>query len=212
MPCRQCQGIEHEFGEREARAQLRRYRRRGPPGTTLELIEVLVGMGVEGSTVLDIGGGVGAVQHGLLAAGASRARSVDASRAYHEIALQEAARRGLTARIESSHGDFVALAESIPPAEVVTLDRVICCYHDMRALVTASAARTRRLYGMVYPRDVWWLRPAVGLGNLILRLQRSSFRIFLHPTRQVEALLAAQGLRPAFRRFHGMWQVAVFRA
>lgn len=208
----QCQGIEVEFGEREARAQLRRYRRRGASGTTRQLIEALVGMGVEGGTVLDIGGGVGAIQHSLLAAGASRARSVDASQAYSEIAGEEAARRGLTARIESSHGDFVALAESIPPADIVTLDRVICCYHDMRALVAASAARARRLYGVVYPRDVWWLRPVFALGNLVLRLRRSSFRIFLHSTTEVEALIAAEGLRPAIQRFHGMWQVAVFRA
>lgn len=208
----QCQGIEVEFGEREARAQLRRYRRRGASGTTRQLIEALVGMGVEGGTVLDIGGGVGAIQHSLLAAGASRARSVDASQAYSEIAGEEAARRGLAARIESSHGDFVALAESIPPADIVTLDRVICCYHDVQALVAASAARARRLYGVVYPRDVWWLRPVFALGNLVLRLRRSSFRIFLHSTTEVEALIAAEGLRPAIQRFHGMWQVAVFRA
>ena len=208
----QCQGIEAEFGEREARAQLRRYRRRGASGTTRQLIEVLVGMGVEGGTVLDIGGGVGAIQHSLLAAGASRARSVDASHAYSEIAGEEAARRGLAARIESSHGDFVALAESIPPADIVTLDRVICCYHDVRALVAASAGRARRLYGVVYPRDAWWLRPVFALGNLALRLRRSSFRIFLHSTTEVEALIAAEGLQPAFLRFHGIWQVAVFRA
>ena len=212
MPCSQCQGIEVEFGEREARAQLRRYRRSGASGTTRQLIEALVGMGVEGGTVLDIGGGVGAIQHNLLAAGASRARSVDASQAYSEIAGEEAARRGLTARIESSHGDFVALAESIPPADIVTLDRVICCYHDVRALVAASAGRARRLYGVVYPRDVWWLRPVFALGNLALRLRRSSFRIFLHSTTEVEALIAAEGLRPAFQRFDGIWQVAVFRA
>ncbi|HLE23049.1 MAG TPA: methyltransferase domain-containing protein [Anaerolineales bacterium] len=212
MPCSQCQGIEHEFGEREARAQLRRYRRRGPSGTTRELIEVLVRLGVEGCSVLDIGGGVGAVQHGLLAAGAGGARSVDASRAYSEIAREESERRGLTARIESTHGDFVSLAESITPADVVTLDRVLCCYHDVRTLVSASAARARRLYGLVYPRDVWWLRPAFALGNLILRLRRSSFRIFLHPTAVVERLIAAEGLRPTYLRSHGMWQVAVFRA
>lgn len=212
MPCSQCQGIEHEFGEREARAQLRRYRRRGPSGTTRELIEVLVKLGVEGCSLLDIGGGVGAVQHGLLAAGAGGARSVDASRAYSEIAREESERRGLTDCIESTHGDFVALAESIAPADVVTLDRVLCCYHDVRTLVSASAARARRLYGLVYPRDVWWLRPAFALGNLILRLRRSSFRIFLHPTADVERLIAAEGLRPTYLRSHGMWQVAVFRA
>jgi magnesium-protoporphyrin O-methyltransferase len=212
MPCSQCQGIEREFGAREARAQLRRYRKRGAAGTTRQLIEVLVRMGVEGGTVLDIGGGVGAIQHGLLAAGASRARSVDASSAYDEIARAEAERRGLAKCIDWSIGDFVDLAEAVPPADIVTLDRVICCYHDMRSLVAASAKRARRLYGLVYPRDAWWLRPVFAMGNLFLRLRRSPFRIFLHRTTEVEAVIAAQGLRLAFHRFHGVWQVAVFTA
>ena len=212
MPCSQCQGIESEFGEREARAQLRRYRRRGPPATTRELIEVLVRLGVDGGTLLDIGGGVGAIQHGLTAAGLRRARSVDASTAYAAVAREEAERRGLSDRIESTHGDFVDLAESIPPADVVTLDRVICCYHDMRALVAASAQHAARHYGLVYPRDAWWLRPLFLMGNLFLRLRRSSFRLFLHPTQEVEAVIAAKGLRRVFHRSHGMWQVAVFSA
>ena len=55
------------------------------------------------------------------------------------------------------------------------------------------------------------LRPLFALGNLVFRLRRSSFRIFLHPTTEVEALIAAAGLRPAFHRLHGMWQVSVFR-
>ena len=116
----------------------------------------------------------------------------------------------MTARIEASHGDFVALAEAIEGADIVTLDRVICCYDDMRTLVAASADGARRFYGLVYPRDTWWLRPLFALGNLVFRLRRSSFRIFLHPTAEVEALISAAGLRPAFHRRHGMWQVSVF--
>jgi magnesium-protoporphyrin O-methyltransferase len=212
MPCSQCLGIEKEFGEREARAQQRRYRERGAAATTRELISVLVGMGVAGKTVLDIGGGVGAIQHGLLAAGASRARSIDASSAYVRISAEEARRLGLADRIETTHGDFVTLAESIPPADIVTLDRVLCCYHDVRALVAASAGRAEARYGLVYPRDAWWLRPAFALGNLWLRLRQSPFRIFMHPTQEVEDVIRAQGLRRAFHRCHGIWQVAVFSA
>jgi magnesium-protoporphyrin O-methyltransferase len=210
MPCSQCQGIEDEFSLREARGQLRRYRRSGPSKTTRELTEVLIRMGVEGSSVLDIGGGVGAIQHALLEAGARHAHSVDASAAYAKIAREEADRRGLAAKIEVLHDDFVEMANSIPSADIVTLDKVICCYHDMHALVAASAARANRLYGLIYPRDAWWLRPIFAAGNVILRLRRSSFRIFLHAAAEVEATVTAQGLRAAFHRNRGIWQVAVF--
>lgn len=210
MPCDQCRGIEREFDARTARRGLRRYRRKGADATTRLLIEALLRGGVEGQTLLDIGGGVGALQHALLLAGVRRAQSVDASAAYLEAAGEEADRLGLADRIEALHGDFVRLADTIPEADIVTLDRVICCYDDMRRLVAESARRARRQYGLVYPRDSWWLRPAFWLGNLLFRLQRSSFRVFLHPSTAVEGMIADHGLRKTFHRNRGIWQVAVF--
>lgn len=208
----QCLGIEREFDRRTAESDLRRYRRGGPGRTTRILIERLLAEGVRGQTLLDIGGGVGAIQHALLEAGAAAVTSVDASSAYLEAARGEAARRGLADRIVALHGDFVALAPHVQAADIVTLDRVICCYHDMRALVDASAGRARRLYGIVYPRPAWWLRPAFAAGNLWLRLRRSPFRVFLHNEAEIEAGVRRHGLAPAMKRNVGVWRVSVFAA
>src|SRR3990172_2707418 len=146
MPCDQCFGIEQEFDGRTARREQAGYRRKGAPKTTRLLIDGLLQAGVEGRTVLDIGGGVGALQHALLDAGASRAQSVDASSAYLEVARQEAGRLGLADRILAVQGDFVQLADSIGEADIVTLDRVICCYDNMRGLVNESARRALPQY------------------------------------------------------------------
>ncbi len=189
---------------------MRRYRRAGLNPTTRLLSRALIERKVEGATVLDIGGGVGSLQHALLEAGARHVRSVDASSAYLEAAREESARRGWGDRIDSRHGDFVALADSIEPADVVTLDRVICCYPDMRRLVAESAARARRLYGVIYPRDAFWLRPGFWLLNLFLWFRRSSFRVFLHSRDEVEEVIRRSGLAPVFHRHRGMWQVVVF--
>ncbi len=175
------------------------YRRRGPSKTTRMLVDALSRMGLEGSTLLDIGGGVGAIEHSLLAAGVSTATDVDASAAYLSAARAEAERRGLSDRVRYEHGNFVALAGELPPADVVTLDRVICCYDDMQKLVSLSSALAGRYYGVVYPRDTWWTRLGVRIGNFLLRLQRSNFRSYVHPTSAVEALIHANGLT---RRFH----------
>ena len=43
------------------------------------------------------------------------------------------------------------VAARVPSADVVVLDKVICCYPDMPALVQASAAKARRLYAIVVP-------------------------------------------------------------
>ena len=210
MTCCQCEGMREVFGERVARKDLKRYRKKGPSRTTRILLDALTQEGVAGATLLDIGGGVGAVSNELLDAGAARATVVDASPAYLEVARSEAERRGNRDRITYRHGDFVEVAAEIPPVDVVTLDRVICCYHDMEALVSASAGKAGRLYGVVYPRDTWWDRLGVSLLNLTCRIRRNPFRVFIHPPAAVERMIEAQGLTKGFCRTTPVWQVIVY--
>src|SRR5579859_2167789 len=165
MACEQCQGIERFFNQRVAERQLKQYRRRGPDTTTRLLIAALRREGVDGLTLLDIGGGIGAVQFELFKAGVTSATDVDASSGYLAAARAEAEREQVAGRVEYRHGDFVDMAADVARAGVVTLDRVICCYHDMRALVGTSAAKANKLYGVVYPRDVWWTRATLAVGN-----------------------------------------------
>lgn len=211
MPCcSQCRGIEEEFGERLARRELRRYRQRGPRKTTRMLLDALRLAGVNDATVLDVGGGIGTIHHELLDAGAQSAVHVDAASSYVEVAREEAMRRGHADRVEFRYGDFVAVSPSVPTADVVTLDRVICCYHDMHALVTASASHARRLYGLVYPRDHLLVRLGGPLINVLMRLRKSQFRAFVHPTAEVDAAVRAAGLTPRWRGTTLIWQVVVY--
>lgn len=210
MTCRQCQGIEGIFNQRQAERQLKGYRKRGPAKTTRMLISALEAEGVGGLTLLDIGGGIGAIQLGLLKAGVTSATDVDASTGYIATARTAAEGEGLAERIVYRHGDFTALAPDVAPAGIVTLDRVICCYHDMRGLVSQSAAKAAKLYGVVYPRDTWWTRAFITVGNFFLRLRRDSFRAFVHPTAAVDALVRGSGLTPTFYRTAGPWQIVVY--
>ncbi|HEX6123180.1 MAG TPA: methyltransferase domain-containing protein [Ktedonobacterales bacterium] len=210
MTCSQCQGIEDFFSQRQAERQLRRYRKHGPAKTTRLLLAALEAEGVDGLTLLDIGGGIGAIPLALLRAGVTSATDVDASTGYLAVAKAEAERDGLTERIAYRFGNFVDLAAEVPSAGVVTLDRVICCYHDPQRLVGLSSAKAARLYGVVYPRDAWWTRTLVWLPNLAMRLRRSPFRVFVHPSATVDALARGSGLVPRFRRSAGFWQVVVY--
>ena len=205
-----CQGIEGQFNLRVATAELESYRRQGPRKTTRLLLDALQACGIEGLTVLDIGGGVGVIQHELLRAGVSRAENVEASTAYIAAAREEAARQGHADRLAARHGDFVALSPEISPADIVTLDRVICCYRDMPALVGRSAALARSLYGVVYPRDTWWVRAGIAAENLVYRLRRTPFRVFVHTATAIEAIVRSHGFerRAAFQATS--WQVVVY--
>ncbi len=210
MPCSQCQGIERMFNSNRAVRELKKYRRSGPARTTRMLIGALKAEGVAGLTLLDIGGGVGALQHELLEAGVRNATGVDASTAYLDVARQEVERRGHADRVRHRHGDFVALAPQIEAAGVVTLDRVICCYPDVQALVGLSAARARRLYGVVYPRRTWWTRLGFRLINVVCRITGDPFRVFVHDPAAVEALVRDAGLARRFYQKTMLWLVEVY--
>jgi magnesium-protoporphyrin O-methyltransferase len=135
---------------------------------------------------------------------------VEATTAYIHVAKTEAQRRGYAERVSHHYGNFVDLAADIAPADIVTLDRVICCYHDMEKLVSLSAKRACKLYGVVYPRDTWWVKAGLAIGNFIARLQRSPYRAFAHPTQAVEALVSSLGLKRRSYRRTLVWQVVVY--
>jgi magnesium-protoporphyrin O-methyltransferase len=207
--CPHCQSADQFFNQSMAESDLRDYRRQGATGTTKRLLDELKVVGVAGMTLLDIGGGIGVIQHELKAAGVTRITGVDASRAYLAMARQEAEKRGY-ATAQYLHGDFVALADQIEPADIVTLDRVVCCYPHMEALMNAAAARAKRFLGLVYPRDVWWTKLGVMALNCFPKLRGNAFLSYIHPTDAVEDVVAANELRKIVHHNGPIWQVVVF--
>jgi 2-polyprenyl-3-methyl-5-hydroxy-6-metoxy-1,4-benzoquinol methylase len=200
------------YDAKVASADLRKYRSNGPRPWTRALIEALKVEGVAGATLLDIGGGIGAIQHELLEAGAAKATSVEASSAYLSAARAETHRLGHTGRVTYQYGDFVALAESIPPADVVTLERVLNVYPNWEQLAVLSAERARRLYGVVIPRDTTFVRLVISVINLALRLRRQRVRAAVVPIDALERILLDQGLHQSFSGNVGRaWRVLLYR-
>jgi magnesium-protoporphyrin O-methyltransferase len=198
------------FDRRTAESDIERYRRHGPDETTRLLLDMIRERGVQAATVLDIGGGVGVIDHELLKAGAGHATIIDASAPSLEAARNEARRRGHLDRVEFMDGDFVSRAAAIDPADIVTLDRVVCCYPDVASLVRLSAERARRLYGLVLPRDRRFVRWGIRLMNVWFRVRGLAYRAFAHPNAVVDALAAEEGLHPAVERRTFFWRVVLY--
>jgi SAM-dependent methyltransferase len=212
-PRRYCcdQDFERLFDEREAEHDLTEWREHGPRGATQDLIDALRADGVEGASLLDIGGGVGMVHLELLAAGAARAVDVDASAAFLAAARSEAERRGLTDQVEHRFGDVVELAADLPPADVVTLDRVICCYPNLEAILRAAMAPGPRLIGLVHPHDTWWMRSSMGFFNAVGRLLRRHHSFFVYRTAEIDRLMREGGFIVGSIGGGRVWRVAVYR-
>jgi len=178
---------------------------------TLELIDVVRDQGVAGAALLDVGAGVGAVHISLLEAGAATAVDVDASREYLATARAEAERRGLAGRVEYRYGDVVEMAAELPPADIVTLDSVICCYPYLPALLGAAVSRSPRVIGLSYPRDVWWMRAYMRLWNLTHAVRRCRARYFIHRHVEVNRLMAEAGFANVHEGGTRPWRVVVYQ-
>jgi SAM-dependent methyltransferase len=198
------------FDRQTAEDDRARYLRQGPDRTTRLLLDMIRSVGLRDATVLDIGGGIGVIAHELIHDGAEHAILVDASPPALDGARAEARRRGHIDRMEFVEGDFVGLASEIDRAQIVTLDRVVCCYADVASLVRMSATRARVLYGLVLPRDRVILRVSARLLNAWYRIRGLKYRAHAHPNRVVDALVADAGLRPRMEDRTFAWRVVLY--
>lgn len=210
MTCPHCAAADRLFDDRVARKDLRRYRTKGPIKSTRRLLDLIGHEGVKGKSLLDVGGGIGALQHELVARGVARTTDVDASKAYLETARGEARRLGYLARADYLHGDLVDLASGLDVADLVTLDRVVCCYPDASLLLQRATALATDRIGLVWPKDTWWTRAVAGAMNLGFRIMHNPFRMRVHPDRLVRSALERSGFRESGRTSAGFWQVAVW--
>jgi len=211
MPCNCCEITDKAFSEAEARSELKKYRRKGPARQSTLILEAIRSLGLKNSDLLDIGGGIGVIHHELLDDVARAATHVDASSAYLTQAKAEAARRGHSQRVQFVHADFTDVAPELPKADIVTLDRVVCCYPDFRRLLGAAAEHSQRALAFTYPRETWYLRIGFKLGNLLQRVRKDPFRIFLHPVSEMDSLLKREGFERLARRRLFVWEMALYQ-
>ena len=211
MPCECCKITNDQFGKDTAEADLKDYRRKGPADHTRLILAAVRSLGLKDASLLDVGGGIGAIYHELLSDSVSHATHVDASSAYLAAAQTETERRGNAGRVEFVHADFTDVAETLAPADVVTLDRVVCCYPDFQRLLKAAAHQSRRALVMAYPRDNRVSRAVVAVMDWFLKVSRNPFRVFVHPVAAMDSLLNAEGLHRVSLRRLFVWEVALYQ-
>ena len=206
MSCCSARGCDEFFNERVARRDADRYRRAGIDDSARRVVEFLRGHGIEGSSVLEVGGGVGAIQLELLRAGAARAENVELSAAYEPYAAELLQAAGLQERVERRLLDFAEQGDEVQPADVVVLHKVVCCYPDYEALVGAAAVHAKRQLALTFPRESWWLKLGLGVVNLIERVRRKTFRVYVHSPEAMIAVARSHGLEPTVRHRGRLWE------
>lgn len=203
-------GQEELFGDKSVRRVARRYRERGADPMARSLARRAATRGVEGATVLEIGGGVGQVLLELLKAGAARGEVVELLPAYEREARALAEEAGVGERATFRTADLVADPYARDEADLVVLNKVVCCTPDGVELARVAAGLARRTLVLSHPRETWWTRAAFGTINLWLRLTRKRFRVFVHPEQALERAIEGAGLARASTKDGPLFRVAAF--
>jgi 16S rRNA G966 N2-methylase RsmD len=206
--CCNPRGCDQFFNPRFARRTAERYRRRGLDKTARQMVAFLEREGLDGATVLEIGGGVGAVQIELLKRGADHAVNLELSAAYDEEAHRLLDEAGYEGRVERRLADIAAKPEAVEAADIVVLNRVVCCYPDYERLLGAVADRARRLVVFSYPPRNIVSRLGFAGQNLWFRVLGREFRAFAHPPAAMLDVLERRGFRRTFAHRALVWQAA----
>ena len=211
MPCNCCEMENNTFTEADAKAEAKSYRKRGPANQTKLILEAVRSLGLRDASLLDVGGGIGTIHHELLKDVAKEATHVDASSAYLKVATEEAKRIGHEAQVKFIHADFTDVADELPQADVVTLDRVVCCYPNMRGLLKAAATKSRKAVALTYPREEWYIKAVMSVMNFFQRLRNDPFRVFVHSVAEMEALMNGEGLKRTSTRKLFVWEMSLYQ-
>lgn len=204
-------GYRRVFGPRFARRLARRYRRRGLDRASRRVVDFLAAQGVEGASVLEIGGGVGGIQLELLRRGAARTTNLELVDSYEAEAAELAAAAGVSGRAVRRQLDIATDPEAVAPHDVVVLHRVVCCYPDHERLLGAAADRATRLLVFSHPPGHRLLRALAALENLGLRAAGTPFRTYVHSPAAMLAVLQEHGLRPVHADRGAVWQMVGLR-
>jgi Methyltransferase domain len=199
---------EQMFKPRVARRSLERYRSKGHGDLERRMVDVASGRGLEGARVLEIGGGIGSIQAELLEAGAEQGEVVELVSSWEPYARELARDKGLETRTRFSVADVLESPESVENADVVVMNRVVCCTPDGVRLAGAAARLAERTLVFSFPRDTLWFRLGIRLLNAGLRIAGRSFRVFSHPRDALLGAASSEGLRLVDTGREGMWEFA----
>lgn len=185
------------------------FERKGLDGTAGPMIAALRERGIAGASLLEVGAGSGTAAVTLLEAGMARAVAYDISPSHERVAGALLQGRGLSDRVEWHTGDYLTSADR-QAADVVFLNRVVCCYPDGVGLMAAVAPQARRFLAVSYPRPLWWARSALRVMNGYLRLRRVPFQVFVHDPAALTAPAVESGLIETASGRTAMWEWKVW--
>ena len=117
----------------------------------------------------------------------------------------------MTEKTNYIEGDFIFIANTIEPADIVIMDKVVCCYPDADSLIHHSLEKCLSTYALAYPRKTWYTRLGTQILALIMRLVSSDFRPYVHDPDKIEKWITEQGYKKINQAQTTVWLTQVYK-
>jgi len=210
MTCQHCKEADTVFKPWMVNPALKRYRKKGPDKVTQIIIDTLKKKNLKKETLTDVGAGIGVIHHELLENGVVKANHVDASENFLKLAKQETERKNHTNKVTFYKADFVNLGPELPRAGIVTLDKVVCCYPDVTALLQHAGNKATRVIAMSFPKENLFFKTFVLFSNFSRKIRNRAFRNYIHKETNIESILLKKGFHPEFQSETFMWKIRTY--
>jgi|SRR5690625_1560494 len=209
--CCRAQPCEEIFGSGTAWYDLERYLRNGLDQVERDMLAALrERVALDGTRVLEIGGGIGALQAQLLSSGAASGEVIELLDAYAPYAQELARSAGIEGRTSFRVHDLLDSPEEVDPAHVVILNRVVCCSADGPELAAQAARLTDKALLLSFPRSNRFTRALAGMQHALFRLFRRHYRLFAWPEETLIAAARSAGLAPTASGGGLIWRYLLF--
>lgn len=208
-----CCGADSMFDMKTANKQYKHFLKKGPSRVTSTMIGQLSNhVDFESSkTMIDVGGGVGALQWWFLKAGGAKTTSVDASSAYIRKAKEHAAGNNWADQVHFVMGDVADVKDQIEPADLITLDKVVCCYPDYKTIINVCCDKSKSLASLSYPMDGIISNLIANIGALFTRFKTKTFRPYVHPVRDIRKEFERLGFERVSHSLSFPWHIETYK-
>jgi len=205
-----CCGADLFFNKKMALRELRTFRKKGATGATSKIIQQLENTDPAGKYLVDIGGGIGAIQWWFLGKGGAKSTDIDASSGYLKQAEDFAIEQGWQSQTDFLMGDCLELYPQIENPDYVTLDKVICCYPDYKDILEATCDKSNAYVSLSYPIDGRIAQLVRGILRLFLKIIRNPFSPYIHSVKDIRAVFETKGYQRLAHEVVFPWHVETY--
>jgi magnesium-protoporphyrin O-methyltransferase len=210
MTCKHCCGADQFFDLKGAQKEMKRFKRKGAGKATKQLLKFLFLQDVKGKTLLDVGGGIGAIQWSFLKNGGTKTMDVDASNGYIKVAETHAIENNLMGKTQFLIGNFADKSEEIHNYDFVTLDKVICCYPDYKSLLGMALEKCNETIALTFPLGGPISKIIAIFGNMYFYFKKNPFHSYVHSPRDIEKFIHSRGFKTIHKRISFPWHIQVY--